>query len=124
MKFSLQIETGNEAFGEHWADRDYELGRILGELSEQLRGPQSERLEGVLRDVNGNRVGSWKLADEEQPSDLVKAVGALHVEWSRLEKEMGGDTRPPEGEDYNRLEAHARAVCMAAGLSDARGGEG
>ena len=58
MKFKLEIECDNDAFGLGASDTVAEVQRILGAAITKLEGYQ---LEAVLRDCNGNRVGEYKL---------------------------------------------------------------
>ena len=54
---TIKIETGNAAF----ADDPGELARILRALADRLDDFDPQRYEsGVIRDVNGNRVGSFR----------------------------------------------------------------
>tara|TARA_B100000700_G_C14776291_1_gene729135 strand:+ start:575 stop:763 length:189 start_codon:yes stop_codon:yes gene_type:complete len=59
MKFNINIESGNAAF-ESFADK--ETARILREVAERIENTGD--LEGVCRDHNGNRVGSWEFDGE------------------------------------------------------------
>jgi hypothetical protein len=52
----LAIETTNDAFQDGWTAT--ECARILRELAARL---ESGETGGALRDVNGNRVGSFTL---------------------------------------------------------------
>jgi len=62
--FTLRIDTDNDAFS---ADegRD-EVARILRNLAEILwtKGPGDDT--GLLRDVNGNTVGTWTMVVSEE----------------------------------------------------------
>ena len=57
MKFHLEIECGNAAFGDGMSATFSEIARILGELRGDLitRGYSN----GGLRDYNGNLVGKY-----------------------------------------------------------------
>lgn len=59
MAFRLNFDTGNAAFDED--DRAAEVARILRAAATAIeRGSR----DGVLHDINGNRVGSFKLSRE------------------------------------------------------------
>ena len=51
-KFKLQIDTGNEAFGD-W--REVEIVRILQKVIDKIE--QGKGLDQILVDLNGNSVG-------------------------------------------------------------------
>lgn len=53
--FILDIDTSTDAFGD---EPHYELGRLLLEVAERVG---QEETEDTLRDVNGNRVGTFTL---------------------------------------------------------------
>jgi len=60
MKFSLEIELGNDAMS-----TPDDVAYLLGVVAEQLDavdafGPGDE---GRTRDVNGNTVGRWEVVD-------------------------------------------------------------
>ena len=55
--FKLKIDTRNAAFEE---DASEEIISILQYVRERLA---EGRTEGVLHDINGNRVGEWKLTN-------------------------------------------------------------
>jgi hypothetical protein len=58
--FELKIATDNAAFGEDESEAARECARILRELADRLDSDLWNRTETV-RDINGNRVGSFKL---------------------------------------------------------------
>lgn len=66
MKFTLEIECDNEAFGETNEDRCEEIARILRRVAERLQtnvyGAGAVR--GVV-DANGNTVGDWSIHADE-----------------------------------------------------------
>jgi hypothetical protein len=51
MVFLVAIQTTNDAFNDR-----FELPRILRELADRL---DNDQVEGRLRDINGNMVGSF-----------------------------------------------------------------
>jgi len=62
MSFRLEINTGNAAFDDE--DLAPEVARILSELATKLDdGMYSMNADVPLYDVNGNRVGSWRLTN-------------------------------------------------------------
>lgn len=67
---TLEIESfDNEAF----ADNPHEeVARILREAADSIA---SGKEIGVLRDLNGNRVGSWALTLPESDQDLQRQRG-------------------------------------------------
>jgi hypothetical protein len=57
MKLKIEITMDNAAF-----DDDSEIGRILSDFSGELAGYSVlSGQSGVLRDINGNACGSWKV---------------------------------------------------------------
>jgi hypothetical protein len=54
MKFVLKLDCNNDAFAPPMCGP--ETARILRELEERVTSGDQE---GVLHDVNGNRVGEW-----------------------------------------------------------------
>jgi hypothetical protein len=61
MKFKLEIECGNDAFGDTFEDTRDEVARILSELSGRIA--RNELCGGQFKvfDHNGNRVGFYGL---------------------------------------------------------------
>lgn len=58
MRFTMEIDCDNAAF----ADRpELEVARILADAADRLL---KGRLAGPCMDANGNRVGSWRLAED------------------------------------------------------------
>ena len=55
--FTLEIATDNDAFYEHAGT---EIARILRDVADQVED-RTTAAEGLLRDVNGARVGTWRL---------------------------------------------------------------
>lgn len=57
MKYTIQIDCGNAAFGEHLDSAGHEVARILRDLADGIeqRGLNDEPRQP--RDFNGNRVG-------------------------------------------------------------------
>lgn len=60
MKLMLEIESENAAFD----DANEELARILTNLADDLRCYSDHELSGMLKDINGNRVGSFMFTTE------------------------------------------------------------
>ena len=62
--FKLEIKTGNAAFCDPMTGEEdnyaeaYEVARILNEVTEKIKNGQRE---GSCIDINGNKVGSWRL---------------------------------------------------------------
>lgn len=60
MQFVLNIKTDNAAFGEgDESDRAVELARILRDMADRFAGGDASPANGIVRDINGNRVGEW-----------------------------------------------------------------
>jgi hypothetical protein len=65
MKFKLEIDCGNAAFmhpddgGESDAYREGEVARILRAVAERVE--MAGLTEGACYDINGNRVGDFRL---------------------------------------------------------------
>lgn len=57
MKFKLEIDTGNAAFGATIDERLSEVVRILREAADKLDDGYNA---APLRDANGNTVGEFK----------------------------------------------------------------
>ena len=57
MNFKLEIKCDNAAFE---PDARREISRILSRAASHLENPIDENT-GILRDINGNRVGQWSL---------------------------------------------------------------
>lgn len=62
--FTVNIETSNHAFCDD--NGRTEVIRLLGALAGNLVYGQCD---GVLRDINGNRVGEWKFASDDGDDD-------------------------------------------------------
>lgn len=56
--FNLEIKCDNSAFGDGMLQ--HEIARILRKLADKIEGEPLE-LSGGLRDINGNRVGSFHI---------------------------------------------------------------
>ena len=56
--FEIKFSTGNAAFNEDELDKRYECARILKEVYDKIRGGYDH---GSCIDINGNKVGEWKL---------------------------------------------------------------
>lgn len=59
MKFTLEINSDNAAFAD---DPAGEIARILRAVAQTV---ERGREEGPAVDVNGNRVGVWRIEGEE-----------------------------------------------------------
>lgn len=59
MKFSIEIETENEAFK---LNTQREIARILQQLADRLRRERVDN--GKLLDINGNSVGTFWTTEE------------------------------------------------------------
>lgn len=57
-KFSLRFEMQNAAFTDPEGDYATEAARIIHSVARQV---SEYRTGGNVRDVNGNKIGSWKL---------------------------------------------------------------
>jgi hypothetical protein len=78
MKFKLYVEMDNAAFGEDSGDRGVELARVLRTAAERIeRCGVSQGDEGNLRDVNGNRVGGWRVQKTDNPIST-RGMGPTH----------------------------------------------
>jgi len=60
MKFTLTIKCDNKAFSEEGAS--HEVSRILSEVAGKIAfyGVLHDGVFVALRDLNGNRIGSWE----------------------------------------------------------------
>ena len=62
VKLKIEIEMDNAAFED---GNGYEVARILNQLREDIDTPDLyEGDGGTLRDINGNKVGFWKVTEE------------------------------------------------------------
>lgn len=62
--FTLDFECDNAAFDD---DPTFEIARILKETAEKIKCDNVTGFgyaHGVIRDINGNRVGDWKYRGE------------------------------------------------------------
>jgi hypothetical protein len=59
MKFQIEINIDNAAFQ---PSHEIELNRILMNLANTISLEQ--RMDGNLRDLNGNTVGFWEISDK------------------------------------------------------------
>lgn len=66
MRFTLEIESDGAALSEE--GRGHELARILHAVADRVAesAEAGEADSGILRDVNGNRVGWWELEEPEE----------------------------------------------------------
>ena len=62
MKFKLEIELGNDAMqtGEDIAAALHHVAGAIDTIGD-MRGADPYDKSGVIRDLNGNRVGQWKV---------------------------------------------------------------
>lgn len=60
MKFKLEVECDNEAFGINPESAQDEIARILGEAATKMSDERRFCSERALFDINGNRVGFLK----------------------------------------------------------------
>jgi hypothetical protein len=68
-RFFLKIDGDNDAFGTTEAEAAQEVGKILKETAAKLA---AGRTSGKVHDLNGNRVGEFRLDCEEgEPCDSV-----------------------------------------------------
>ena len=56
--FKIEIKTGNASFGDDAYEATYEINRLLDEVKQKLKSGYTE---GNLMDINGNKVGTFKL---------------------------------------------------------------
>ena len=56
MTIRIEIETDNAAFEDH-----YELGRILRQIAYEIDNGNTSDID--IRDVNGNRCGSFEVVE-------------------------------------------------------------
>jgi hypothetical protein len=67
MKFVLQCDMNNAAFGETVREGKVELARILGDLLKNDADLLRAIVHGVsldLRDINGNTIGEAKIVED------------------------------------------------------------
>ena len=54
--FTIKMKTDNDAFCHD--NKESEVCRVLDYVRQMIEGGYSE---GIIHDINGNNVGSWKL---------------------------------------------------------------
>lgn len=59
MRFTLEIRMDNAAF-----DDPFELARIVREIANDVNENQGPCHAQSVHDVNGNRVGQWKVTED------------------------------------------------------------
>jgi hypothetical protein len=63
MRFILEIEGAN---GASYEDTPGEVARLLRDCAGQV---EDGIRQGLLRDLNGNHVGSWQFGEDEEDED-------------------------------------------------------
>jgi hypothetical protein len=76
MRFYLDIECDNDAFGGSPALATVELGRILEDIARKL--DREGQLKGHAWDCNGNRCGVWQLDDRPDAAIRASAIQRLN----------------------------------------------
>lgn len=71
----IRIDTENEAFA---PDANVEIARILKRLSDEVSASDWTETRN-LRDVNGNKVGTYQLTEAKTPSVLAKEIMELQI---------------------------------------------
>lgn len=61
MEMTIKINLDNAAFERH--GNDTEASRILEELAKTMYFAKLEEDKGNLRDINGNKVGTWEITE-------------------------------------------------------------
>jgi hypothetical protein len=79
MKFTLEIDLGNDAM---------QTGTdVIKSIRESLKGEESLPLDegtaGILWDVNGNKVGSWKATEDSLASPIPTPAQIRKLEHER-----------------------------------------
>lgn len=60
--FKVEIQTGNDAFGEDYIDNVVEIKRILEKVIAELDYGFINKT--PILDLNGNKVGYWELTED------------------------------------------------------------
>lgn len=60
MKYTLKIDSRNDALTGSGLEVGEEVGRILRDAAARAEAGLTERDYGTLYDYNGNRVGTWE----------------------------------------------------------------
>jgi hypothetical protein len=69
--FKLRVTCDNAAFGETKQECHFELARLLMETADLLdRGVCGVNTVQLIRDLNGNTVGTFELVKEEDQRDI------------------------------------------------------
>jgi hypothetical protein len=90
MKFTLEIELGNDAMRTPWD--------VAGALSSAVMALQDNSRDladgenGILRDFNGNTVGGWKVSEDAsvQPTPAVVPMNPAQTPHSFEDKDFIG----------------------------------
>ena len=61
MKFECNINMDNDAFAQ---EPHLELCRALREIAHNVRDNDDVVRSATVRDINGNRIGTWKIKGE------------------------------------------------------------
>lgn len=112
MKMTLDIALDNAAF--EGGAGAHELGRILEELARKVsgHGPLGS-MGGKLREINGNTVGSWAIAEEpEIVADL--NAGERRMVVTLFDIACGDD------EEIEALAAHTETTTEAVRAFESR----
>ena len=61
MRFECEINMDNDAFAQ---DMHLELFRALREIAHNVRDNDDVVRSATVRDINGNKIGTWKIIGE------------------------------------------------------------
>lgn len=65
-RFTLSVDMDNAAFGDGPGDWPPELARILRDVAVRVVRQETD---GAIRDINGNRVGTFAFYEGDEPSN-------------------------------------------------------
>lgn len=64
MKFTLEINMDNAAFGDIYMEGGVELSRIFVKIASEIQIETLDvGLSDDIRDINGNKVGTWEVTE-------------------------------------------------------------
>lgn len=97
-KFTLEFSTDNAAFD---GDSDAEIVRILRNAANRIEMHSLAGTTPVIRDVNGNEIGSFILDDEDRPpkADLVASLADFRRDYRHEEWPDGALLRPMDPDE-------------------------
>lgn len=82
MKFTLEIELGNDAMST-WGNIRDALRQLTSKLNTRQYTGNPEIDGGKIMDINGNSVGKWEIAPDYEPKTTASIVAAMVQEHAK-----------------------------------------